>query len=275
MQALPDWQILWRDLVQIQNRRREIECQRLGSEDFWQDKALKFSDRVKTRWQQMDSSRELILSNVTEDETFLDIGAGTGAWSILLANQVRAVTAIEPSEAMAAELKNTIHDLNIENLQLLQGFWPQIEVDRHDHTLCSHAMYGYPDLKVFVEQMISVTNKKCFILIRAPFLDSIMGQASGMVHGHPHDSPNFHIAYNILLDMGIHANVLMEKKGLRKGWQHESLAEALLEVKERLGIDCDRYDQDLFRLLEENLIVQDKKYIWPSGNRSALIYWDV
>ena len=73
-----------------------------------------------------------------------------------------------------------------------------------------------------------------------------MAQAAMLVWGHPYDSPNFQIAYQILLEMGIFPNVIMENEHLWKQWRNNSLEEALAELKGRLGlIEDQQYDQRL------------------------------
>jgi hypothetical protein len=78
-----------------------------------------------------------------------------------------------------------------------------------------------------------------------------MAEFARMVFGQPHDSPNFVIAYNVLIEMGIYANVLIEDTGLWKGWTNDSLEEALADVKRRLGLKNNpTYDAILYRRWE-------------------------
>lgn len=96
------------------------------------------------------------------------------------------------------------------------------------------------------------------------------------VWGHPYDSPNFQVAYNVLLQMGIYPNVLMENGGLWTPWKNASIEEALAEVKHRLGLGpSGEHDEFMIDLLRRRLILEDGQYVWPRSVRSALIYWDV
>jgi hypothetical protein len=84
------------------------------------------------------------------------------------------------------------------------------------------------------------------------------------------------VAYNALLQMGIFPNVFMEDTGLWDPWTSEGVKEAVAEAKGRLGLnDNSRYDGYLYDLLDRNLSLQDGRYVWPRGMRSALIYWGV
>jgi hypothetical protein len=137
-------------------------------------------------------------------------------------------------------------------------------------------MYGASDLPRFIRKMMDATRRTCFLLMRAPKVDGLMAEFARMVLGHPHDSPNFVIAYNALIEMGVYANVLVEDTGLRDGWTHESLEQALSDVKRRLGLKNDpTYDAVFYRRLQQALTFVDGKYIWPKGARSVLVYWDM
>jgi hypothetical protein len=162
------------------------------------------------------------------------------------------------------------------NVETVQGAWPDVLVEPHDFSLCSHAMYGYPDLPAFVRRMVASTRCTCFLVLRAPSLDCVLAEAARHIWGQPHDSPNFTIAYNVLLQMGIYPNVLMENTGLWDSRSSESLEQALSAVKRRFGLDgMTEHDDFLADLLRRRLTYQDGQYVWPREVRSALVYWTV
>lgn len=273
MQRLTNWTLLWQELSDLNYRWR------LKSNDRWgyqPQQAEAFAEKVKQRWQTPDSSRQFILSYIDSESTCLDIGSGIGAWAALIAQKARWVTAIEPASAMIDLMKSRLKAESITNVSIIQDTWPEACVQAHDFSLCSHAMYGVIDLPAFIRRMVEVTRRTCFFLIRAPSMDGVMAEATRLVLGHPHDSPNFCVAYNVFIEMGIYPNVLMENSGKRKSWSHTSLESARDEIKMRLGVDgSDAYDADLMDLLTHRLTYQDGCYIWPPAVQSALIYWDV
>ena len=137
-------------------------------------------------------------------------------------------------------------------------------------------MYGIPDLAAFVLRMAGRTRRTCFLLLRAPSLTGVRAEAAQHIWGQPLDSPNFTIAYNILLQNGIYANVLMENTGLWKPRTSSSLEEALESMKRYLGMNrSDKYDKYLTELLQRRLRWDGAKYLWPPDVRSALVYWEV
>jgi 2-polyprenyl-3-methyl-5-hydroxy-6-metoxy-1,4-benzoquinol methylase len=276
MERITDWNNLWRELVEIKARSRKRKSGGKPTGDIWAHRAREFKEGVKRRWAKPDSSRAFILSRMRPDSTVIDIGAGTGDWSILLAPRVKHVTAVEPSGSMIGVMKESLAAAGIANISIVQGEWPDVEVEPHDYSLCSHAMYAAADLKAFILRMAACTRRTCFLLLRAPSINSVRAEAARHLWGQPLDSPNFMIAYNVLLQAGIYANVLMENTGLWKSRTSSSLQEALLDMRRFLGLDdSGEHDSYLLGLLKQRLTWREGKYVWPPEVRSALVYWDV
>jgi precorrin-6B methylase 2 len=279
MERATDWIRLWRELVEVQARRWAARNRERGRDDAWKAKARSFDAKVRERWAKPDSSRQAVLAALQAQPgaTVLDIGAGTGAWACLLARHARLVTAVEPSPTMIEVMEENLAAEGVQNVQIVQGAWPDVDVAAHDFSLCSHAMYGYPDLPAFLRRMIEVTRQTCFLVMRVPTVDGVLAEAAMRVWGHPHDSPNFQVGYNAMLQMGLFPNVLMEDTGLWDAWTHDSLEEALADVKRRLELpesEPSEHDAFLRELLRRRLTWQDGHYVWPPGVRSALVYWN-
>ena len=275
MQKIANWADLWRELVNLYDHDYGDGT---SPKDHWNNRARSYSMDVEKRWSQPDSSRDFLISRLKShpEATLVDIGAGTGAWTCLAAPYIAGVTANDCSSGMLAMLQENLEKANLSNVHILQGSFPNVEIAPHDFSLCSHAMYGVPDLPGFIRKMIEVTRQTCFLLIRAPKLDALMGEFARMVLGHPYDSPNFVVAYNTLIEMGIYANVLFEETGHWRVWENDSLEDALALVKRRLGlVNNPAFDAAIYKRLSEQLVFSEGKYIWPQGIRSALIYWNV
>jgi len=233
---------------------------------------------VQRRWAEPDSSRDFIAADLKQHpgETLLDIGAGTGAWTVFLAQYARSVTAVDPSPAMLDVLRENVAAAGLPHVAIREGGWPEVDVPPHDVVLCSHALYGVADFAAFVGRMAATARRRCYLLLRVPTPDSVMAQAARHIWGQPYDSPNFQVAYNALMQLGIFANVLMEDSGLWKPWTNASLDEALADIKRRLDLVNDATHDDFLRnLLARHTTEIDGQVVWPRGTRSALVYWDV
>ena len=282
MQSGTDWLALWRDLAQAheafwekRSAQKAKETSRLET-DNWADRAKAFDAMVRRRWARPDSSRDCILETLKRHPgaSVLDIGAGTGAWALLMARHARKITALDPSPAMRRILAENIRRESLSNITILDGGWPEAKVEMHDFSLASHSMYGQSDFETFVRRMQDVTRHTCFLLMRVSLADSVMAKAAMLVWGQPHDSPNFQVAYNALLQMGIYPNVLLEPPNHREPRRHDSFDEALAETLDRFGLTPeDRRAPKLEKLLREHLTPQDDGVLWPAGTRSAIIFW--
>lgn len=272
-----NWLDLWGELSERQEKAWEISREKENGDD-WHNRALDFDAGVRRRWARPDSSREFVsgLLRSNPDWTAIDIGGGTGAWTALMAQHARHVTVVEPSRAMIEVMSENLVSAEIHNVDIVPEKWPDPKLDKHDLAFCSHAMYGFVDFEMFIRSVEAVTRRMCIMLMRAPTPDDLLSIASVHIWGHPYDSPDFQVAYNALLQMGIFANVLMEDSGLWEPWTHPTIEEALTEAKRKLGLpETSKYDEFLKDLLKRNLTLQDGRYVWPRGIRSALVYWHV
>ncbi len=272
-----DYRQLWAELVALGDRRRQYKQESM-LEDRWHGKAREFDQRVNERWKHEDSSRAFLRRTLQEfpEASVLDIGAGSGAWVSLMAGLAGKVTALDPSASMLAALQERVQREGLENVEIVEGCWPDVRVGVHDIVFCSHAMYGAADLPAFISAMQEVTRRRVILLIRAAKQNGLMARAMEMVWGHPNDSPNYQVAMPILWEMGIFPNVLMEEEHLWKPWAHPSLEDALTEMKSRLGLfENSVWDEKLLSLLKDNLRLENQEYVWPDGVRTALLYWDI
>jgi ubiquinone/menaquinone biosynthesis C-methylase UbiE len=279
LEKITDWFLLWRQLVEAHDRYWDIKKkQKQKNADVWQDRARHFDKMVKKRWSKPDSSRELMRLMLEDNpgSTVLDIGAGTGAWAIFMAQNALHVTAIEPSESMCEVMRERLSAENITNVSIIQANWPDMDVDMHDFSFASHSMYGVADFRAFVEKMNQVTRKRCFLLMRVLLADAPMAKAAMRVWGQPYDSPNFQVAHNALMQMDIYPDVVMETEKGWTPWTHDTLEMAHSEVKNRLNLENDStHDRFLRSLLEDALTEKEGRYVWPVGNRSGILHWPV
>ncbi len=275
--TMTDWIQLWNDLARG-NARRDLPAKTSDDDDRWQKRAHHFDTNVRRRLAKPDSTRAFLISllQAMPDSTLLDIGAGTGKWAVVLAPYAKRVTAVEPSPAMLEKMQRNLAEAQIGNVEIVPAAWPDVAVEQHDVTLCSHAMYAMPDFVQFIHSLEAVTRHTCALLMRAPMMDGVMAEAARHIWGHPYDSPNYQIALNALLQMGLFPNVLMEEPGTWEPWSHNSLADALAEIKRRFGLsDNTEHDEFLQDLLRRRLTLQDGVYVWPRAMQTALVFWRV
>ena len=168
MQTIPDWATFWRELVEIKKENQKKSIETPGDTDYWAVQARKYDKRVKTKWAKPDVTRQLMQELLQPQSSIIDIGAGTGAWTLFFSNFMHKVTAIEPSKAMRDVLCENIKTAEAGNIEIIPGKWPDANPEEHDYVFCSHAMYETKDFPGFAQKMVDRARKMCFLLIRAP-----------------------------------------------------------------------------------------------------------
>jgi SAM-dependent methyltransferase len=131
------WEERWQAAIDgspMRRRRRQqgTSMQRWNkmADDFAQRTADKENGekRLKTvAWLQE-------LGGLTKDTRVLDIGAGPGNWSLLLAESGAHVTALEPADGMADILQSRIEAEGIDNIAIDRRTWQEIDLAREQWT---------------------------------------------------------------------------------------------------------------------------------------------
>jgi SAM-dependent methyltransferase len=223
--------------------------------------------------QDPDPLLEFILGRLGPETTVLDIGAGIGRWTLPIAERTRRVTAVEPLSGMRQVLLERAASRGLTNLTVVDAPWMAAEVPSHDVAIAAHATYTTPDLLGFVRKMEAKAHRACYLALRIPAHDGVIGELSERIRAQWHDSPNFIVGYNLLLAAGFHPNVLMEPKPVRS-WLDPTLDQAVARAKRHLHLDDSSQDTAIREILSRRLTFLDGGYRWPDGMRSALIWWD-
>jgi SAM-dependent methyltransferase len=255
-----DYLQLWRELVSNTSQSPPGELLK------------RFKNHALHKSERPDPLLDFVLNSLGPESSVLDIGAGSGRWTIPLGRKARSITAIEPADDMITILQENIHTASLKNVSIVQSTWETAEVAVHDITVCAHAMYSCADLAVFVRKMEKLSRKACYMAVRLPPADGIMGELSQAIYGRYHDSANAVIAFNALYQMGIYCNILVENDIYR--WTNDSREEAFLRAKRHLQLESDeRYDGLIRDVVNRRLQLSGSRYIWPDGMRSLLLWW--
>lgn len=255
-----DWLKLWRELVITASPFSSREC------------VSRYEAYARRKKERPDDLLSFVLARTNNRHTVLDIGAGSGRWTIPLASVAGKVTAVEPSEAMRNILRQSIDNAGVDNIRIVASAWEESDVEPHDIIVSAHAMYSSPDFSSFVRRMEQYAREACYLALRLPARDGIINELSLLICGRYHDSPNAIIAYNALYSMGIYANVLVENRVHR--WTNENLDDAFDRAKRHLHLEASSlYDELIRDTLARRLIVSDNGYTWPDGMRSTLLWW--
>ena len=136
-----DWLELWRELVIATSHSKNGEL------------VSRYETHTRKRDERPDPLLDFVLRNIDSQTTILDVGAGSGRWTIPLAKIARTVTAVEPSDAMRNALRQNLVFARVNNVEIIQSSWEEAIVQTHDVIVCVHTMYASPDLGSFVRKM--------------------------------------------------------------------------------------------------------------------------
>jgi cyclopropane fatty-acyl-phospholipid synthase-like methyltransferase len=267
--AEPDYLEMWRELVLKGNQGTGPRFnKREQAEEY--DQASKKRNKEKR-----DVLMELVINRLGSTDTVLDVGAGTGRWAIQLAKKASRVTAVEPAGAMSDILVSNARKEGVsEKIELIKTGWETAETAMADVVICIHAMYGSSDFVSFIRKMEAHAQRRCYLGLRLFPMDGIIQELCKKIYGTIHDSPNFFVAYNALLQMGIFADVVMDE--IQRTWNNDSLEGAFIRAKKHLNLnDSTTYNALIRDTLKRRLVFKDGLFWWPDGMGTALVSWNV
>ena len=106
----------------------------------------------------------VILDNLS-GSTVLDIGAGSGFFSIPLAEKGYFVTAIEPSMEMIRIFRRKTHPEIAQRIIIIHSDWESFSGEKYDCALCAHSIYPMKDMKIAVKKM-KATAQRTLLLVK-------------------------------------------------------------------------------------------------------------
>ena len=173
----------WRALVEAERDQVERLPDRPRPEDFYAPVAETFrADPRRTD----DPTLERLLGLVRPEETWLDLGAGGGRFSLPIALRARRLYAVEPSAGMREVLTNAAREHGIENIDVFDERWPSpSKAPVADVGYISHVGYDIADIGPFLDQLEAHSRRLCVAVLfeHAPISD--FAPLWQPVHGEP------------------------------------------------------------------------------------------
>ncbi len=263
----------WKAILTARAQQMDAAYARLGrtSADFWDRRAKGFHCTTKNRVAS-DPFFARLRSEVTRETTVLDVGAGTGRFTLALAPLVKHITAVEPNAAMLSYLRQDASEQKHANISLVQTTWQDAPDNlTADIVICSHVVYPILDIVPFLERLQAATRGACYLYVRANHIDAFTSPLWRHFHGDERCLPPGYIhVLDVLFEMGIYANVEIVKLPLSMSFP--SLEIAVDEMTEQLILaDDEKTRGELRQLLEEWLVERDGVLFPPVVNMVCAI----
>ncbi len=268
----------WNAILDARARQMDAAYARLGrsSADFWDRRARGYHRSTKET--AANDPLYLRLRDVVASQTsVLDVGAGTGRFTLALAPQAKHVIAVEPNAAMLGYLRQDASERGLTNISYVQTTWQDAPNDlQADIVICSHVLYPIREIVPFLAKLQGATRQACYLYLRATHIDAVTAHLWRHFHGDERRLPPGYIhALDVLYEMGIYANV--EVVATPPSLRYPSLDVAVVELLEQLLLPDDEQTRAQLRgLLAGWLVERDGVLMTPSQEMvSAIVWWKV
>jgi len=266
----------WNALLSARARQMDAAYARLGrtSADFWERRARGYYRSTKDTTAR-DPLFLKVRDVVTQQTTVLDVGAGTGRFTLALAPLVKLITAVEPNSSMLNYLRHDASERGLTNISYVQTTWQDAPENLSaEIVLCSHVLYPIVDIVPFLDKLSAATRIACYIYMRATHIDSVTAHLWRHFHGDERCLPPGYInAVDVLYEMGIYANLEIVK--VPPVQHYPSYDVAVEELLEQLILPDNPSTREELRNLLQNWLIEQDGVLKPPVNEMvfAIIWW--
>lgn len=129
-----------------------------------------------------------LLATATDEQVWLDIGAGAGRYALPLALVVREVIVVEPSAGMRGALRTGMGEHGISNVRVVAGAWPESlerlgDLPAADVSMIAHVGYDIEAIGPFLDAMEAATRDHCIAVLTDRSPASVADPFWPLVHG--------------------------------------------------------------------------------------------
>ena len=187
-----------------------------------------------------------------------------------------AVTVVDSSKSMLAELKHSCEEAKIENVAPVFGLWEDAVIEIHEGALCSHVTYGVESIEKFLKNVNQYASKRVVIIafMKSPqaHLESLWREVHNEERVHLPGVPE-------LMDVLWQLDIAPELSIIEHLGPHiyGSEQDAISDLRRRLYVNQGtRKDETLMRVLKGDLKPTDQgmELANSNGRISCLISWN-
>lgn len=204
-----DWVQIWREMHDLERQQGDDFTHpdfHIGN-DYYHTAASRFV-RFTQQIQQPDDFMQWLLPKLTQGDTILDIGAGSGRYLTTLTEAECKIIALEPSQAMISFMQKEIENNKLYNVTVVHDYWPSSNIITCDVAICVQVIDAVRNIDTFIAAMNSATRKLCVILLGVRHPTTPLLPLWHKFHGTPRlPIPGAYECINVLAQMGIMSNL--------------------------------------------------------------------
>lgn len=204
----------------------------------------------------------------------LDVGAGVGALTVLLAKRTLRVTALDPSPTMLEELRGNLARNRLDNVTCVQAAWGRDAAPPHDLILVANVAPIFDHLLPFLTEAEPLARQAIALVQNVgPGSEKFYaGELYPLLLGKPYPARGDYLrTVSLLHSLGIYANVRII--AYRFDQPFDEFAEAVQFWKDYLRLETPDQEQQLIAFLEERLEKIGDRWLAPMRRQSAVIWW--
>ena len=208
--------------------------------------------------------------------TILDVGAGVGALTVLLAKQGYQVTALEPKAIMLQELQESLVRNRLDNVTCCQAAWDARVVTPHDLILVANVAPIFDDLLPFLTEAEPLARRTMALVQNVgPGSEKFYyGELYPHLLGRPYPGRADYLrTLTLLHSLGIYANTQIIS--YRFDQPFDSFLDAVQFWKELMRLETADQERRLIAFLEGRLERVGDRWSAPMRRRSAVVWWQV
>lgn len=200
IQGNVDWIKLYSGIRRNSDWLKEIRTKHGNAVAYWDSRAPTFNhgadyyDRI---------SKELV-SIINAPFTLLEVGAGSGNFTLPLSGHAKAVFAVEPAPKMVDLLKEKLDAQKIGNVKVWYSTWEDVTVSgKYDVALFSHSIYFMDDIHSAIKKA-KIHSDKVAILSMVFDPNDIFSQVSKIVTGKEYNyMPDYTVISGVCRQIGL------------------------------------------------------------------------
>ena len=205
----------------------------------------------------------------------IDVGAGTGDASLVLAARTSVLTAVDTSADQLGALKRRALGVGVP-LRAVQGGWPDIanRVAPADLVVCQHVLYDVADLEPFIDALTSHARRRVVVTLAVRPPQAAMNPL--WKHFHGLQRPDRPTAWDVLaiadaMELAPTADTWIDIDGFGG---YATFDEMVDRTTQRLCLAAERRSEVAAQLMELGVDTSAPMSLGTVGREIATIWWE-